>query len=336
VPERGGIWLLVDRTRTVANLIADKCLFRRTVYETPGRPSIESRAESGEGRPTITHVRRNYATAIPAGLEVGDHVAWIGDGQGALNRLATEVIREATRHEDLTLFVSSDADPARLVDVPDLDRLLADGEVGLARIGDMYPGGLDFDPSDQLAIFADVLADALAAGYRGIRVVADNTSLAQGDDDAWQRWLRWEQITDRFQSTNPVLGLCYFDRGEVTATRLADLQHAHPVNGAAPAGDIDAAEPGFQLFFDRGDLRLVGQVEYSSMAALRRLLAAVPAGAGYVIDVDGADWLDHRTLHALYELSEERQFYLVVRNASPLIVRIWTLLALKSDRVIFA
>jgi hypothetical protein len=280
-------------------------------------------------------VRRNYATATPTDFAVGDHVAWIGDGQNALNRLAAEVIREGIRHEDRTLFVSSDADPARLADVPDLDRLLAHGEVELARIEDVYPAGLDFDPQDQLAVFADVLTEALAAGYRGLRVIADNTSLLQGDNDAWPTWLRWEQITDRFQAANPALGVCYFDRSQMDATRCADLHSAHPVIGAAPADDIDN-DPGFQLFFDRGDLRLVGNIEYSSTARLRRLLAAVPPGDGYVIDVDGADWIDHRTLHALYELSEQRQFYLVVRNATPLVARIWSLLALKSDRVIFA
>jgi hypothetical protein len=286
-------------------------------------------------RPTIAIVRRNYATATATGLAVGDHVAWIGDGQTAFNRLAAEVIREGTRHEDRTLFVSSDADPARLADVPDLEQLLADGEVELARVEDVYPAGLDFDPQHQLGVFADVLTEALAAGYRGLRVVADNTSLSQGDDDAWQTWLRWEQITDRFQASNPVLGVCFFDRSQIDATRGADLHSAHPVIGAAPANEIDM-DPGFQLFFDRGDLRLVGDIEHSSTARLRRLLAAVPPGDGYVIDVDGAGWIDHRALYALYELSEQRQFYLVVRNAAPRVVRIWSLLALNSDRVIFA
>ena len=59
--------------------------------------------------PTIAIVRRNYATATATGLAVGDHVAWIGDGQNAFNRLAAEVIREVVTNPGSRYKLTTDA-----------------------------------------------------------------------------------------------------------------------------------------------------------------------------------------------------------------------------------
>jgi len=64
--------------------------------------------------------------------------------------------------------------------------------------------------------FEGVLGEALAHGYRGIRVVADNTPLVRGDDESFRRWLAWEQLTDRFQSKSMVTGVCFFDHAALS------------------------------------------------------------------------------------------------------------------------
>jgi MEDS: MEthanogen/methylotroph, DcmR Sensory domain len=57
------------------------------------------------------------------------------------------------------------------------------------------------DAAGQQATFAAAFASALAEGYRGIRVAADNTPMVT-DGRRMEAWVRWEITADRFMSEN--------------------------------------------------------------------------------------------------------------------------------------
>ena len=152
-----------------------------------------------------------------------DHVAWCGDGAAGFLRLAGQVFATA-------------ADGERLVLVGDLDRLSADaselfadqverGRLRMVDVGEAYrpllEGGAG-SAAGQLDAFRRDLDTALAAGWSGLRVAADNTAVLAGTDELERRWLAWEQLTDRWQSLMPVTGVCYFDRRRVPAQRLGN------------------------------------------------------------------------------------------------------------------
>jgi DcmR-like sensory protein len=89
----------------------------------------------------------------------------------------------------------------------------------VASIAEVYGGSGIVDALSQRATFAGALADALAEGYSGIRVAADNTPLVT-DEDRLAAWIRWEVVADHFMSENPVIGLCAFDREKVDVDRF--------------------------------------------------------------------------------------------------------------------
>jgi len=236
-----------------------------------------------------------------------DHVAWCGDGAAGFLRLAGQVFATA-------------ADGERLVLVGDLDRLSADaselfadqverGRLRMVDVGEAYrpllEGGAG-SAAGQLDAFRRDLDTALAAGWSGLRVAADNTAVLAGTDELERRWLAWEQLTDRWQSLMPVTGVCYFDRRRVPSQRLGRVAGLHPLCGGITGPplrvyhDTDPAGPTV--------LVLDGAVEAFDEDRLRELLrtevaqaADQPGGAAVTVDLGRVTYLHHRGLQALHD-----------------------------------
>jgi hypothetical protein len=237
--------------------------------------------------------RRRASAESAASLRPHDHTLWFGDGIADLYAMAAEAFVEGVRRNEKLIFVASAPDASRLHGIG-VERLLEDGQLEVLDVGDVYGGGTDFSASAQLATFQHVLAGALDDGYSGIRVVADNTSLAQGDEASFARWLAWEQLTDHFQAESMVTGICFFDRTALSAQRLTDLAALHPVRVAA-----ESAEPSFSLFADRDAVLLVGSLDGGTSDRLQRLLATVDFTLKHVLDLTAAHPLDDASLVTL-------------------------------------
>lgn len=97
-------------------------------------------------------------------------------------------------------FVADDPRPSRWP-----HDLLHGGVLVLASLDDAYGPLRAGDLDKQRSVFANAVDEALANGYSGIRVVADNTRLISED---LNRWIEWESVVDRFIAENPVTGLC--------------------------------------------------------------------------------------------------------------------------------
>ncbi len=209
--------------------------------------------------------------------------------------MATAALADGARRGEKLMFVAEDPDPALLSGLDGLERLLAIGQLELLAVDDVYGSGTAFSAGAQLATFQGVLADALAHGYRGIRVVADNTPLVRGDDESFRRWLAWEQLTDHFQASSMVTGVCFFDRAALTCERHADLAALHPVRSAS-------IEQRFSLCSDGDAVCVTGTLDASSAEQFRRILATAPGDPPtLVIDLSGADFVDHDALLVLAE-----------------------------------
>lgn len=106
--------------------------------------------------------------------------------------------------------------------------LLDRGVLRVASTSEVYGAERTVDADRQRATFAEVLAEALAEGYTGIRVAADNTSLTVGPERL-EAWARWEAVADQFLAENPVTGLCAFDRSRLDDELLGELMAHHEV-----------------------------------------------------------------------------------------------------------
>ena len=209
--------------------------------------------------------------------------------------MATAAFADGARRREKLMFVAEDPDSSLLSGVDGIGRLLATGQLELLPVDTVYGTGKAFSASAQLATFEGVLADALADGYRGIRVVADNTPLVGGDDESFRRWLAWEHLTDRFQAASTVTGVCFFDHAALSDERKADLAALHPVRSAS------TVEPPFSLFSEGDALFVTGTLDTSSAEQFRRLLGTLPVDRPLVVDVSAAEPVDH---HALLVLAE--------------------------------
>jgi len=241
-------------------------------------------------------LRRRRASIDSAGvLKPHDHVAWFGEGARDLYSVATAALANGARRGEKLMFVAEDPDPVRLSGVDGLERLLQSGQLELVAIDAVYGTGNAFSADAQLTTFQGVLAGALADGYRGIRVVADNTPLVRGDAESFHRWLAWEQLTDRFQAASMVTGVCFFDHTALSGERQADLAALHPVRSAS------VLEPSFSLVSDGDAVCVSGTLDASSAGQFRRILGAAPVDRPLVVDLSGVEFVDRDGLLVLPE-----------------------------------
>jgi hypothetical protein len=243
-------------------------------------------------------VRRELTARDPRSLQPHDHVFWSGNGTAGLYDLASAALAAGARRNERLLFVAIDPDAGRLAGVGDLELLLARGQLQLHDVEAIYGAEGTFSHTTQLETFEGVLDDALAAGYSGIRVVADNTPLvADTGEEGYKSWLRWEQLTDRFQAASPVTGICYFDSDALDDERLADLAALHPVRAA------NAVAPPFRFFSDEGAVSVTGALDLWSSQRFERVLSTTPADQPLFLDLSRAEFVDHRALLALNDVA---------------------------------
>lgn len=130
------------------------------------------------------------------------------------------------------MFVSSDPQPHLWPAT-----LLASGALQIASVAEVYGAGVAVNARAQMALFMDVLSDALRDGYSGIRVAADNTSMISTPEQA-AAWVEWESVADELMAEHPITGLCGFDRSRCAPDRMREmmgLHHTHaPVRATQP------------------------------------------------------------------------------------------------------
>ncbi|SFK37390.1 MEDS domain-containing protein [Geodermatophilus ruber] len=240
--------------------------------------------------------RRRLTAFFAAGLRAGCRVTYVGLG-GA----------EGSR--------------ADLVGLPDLDRRLADGSVRILSLQDVYGDAHTVDPDRVVGLYAAATEQALADGFRGLRVAADGSELVRSPAHL-DALARYEFLADRYMADHPLSALCGYrlDLGHETVNELASL-HATGSSGGT----------GFTLFgCADGAIGLGGEYDPTSVTVLRRLLTRIRAGVDdgtVVIDMADVEYVDHRLLLTLSAHAREQGVALSLRSAPPFTTRLMELLA---------
>lgn len=202
-------------------------------------------------------------------------MGWVFSGQAEFDALTGPFLAEGAARGELLMYVAADPDPAAAAG---LRNALGADAVRVASIAEVYGSSGIVDAAVQRATFGGALAEALAAGYTGIRVAADNTPLVT-DDIRMAAWVRWEITADRFMSENAVTGLCAFDGNKVKVDRLRHLAMLHPLYPA------DSPVPQFRLFADDGNLYVEGRIDSFAVTELPVYLDILPPKTGVLIDL---------------------------------------------------
>jgi hypothetical protein len=252
-----------------------------------------------------------------------DHMCWVFTGAREFAALAVPFLAEGAALGQRLMYVAEDPDPA------DMLPLAASGDahaLQITSIAEVYGADGIVDPLAQRATYAAALADAVARGYTGLRVAAENTSLVS-DEERLKAWIRWEIIADRFITENPVTGLCAFDKEKVDTGRLRHLATLHPLSSAS------SPVPRFRLYSEAGDLRIEGQVDSFAVTQLWLAVENLPPETHVIVDLATARLMSRAVLAGLGQLCDSG-VNVTIRGQRAAIEELRTSLAQPSDRLV--
>src|SRR3954447_8901669 len=255
---------------------------RRCIAAVPGR--------------SISLVRQHGHLRSSAGLGVRDHACWSFDDREQFRRAGVAYLEDGRRLGQRLMYVGDcDADRLRddLAELSDRDALMEAGWLSVAPLDAVYEIGAPADTAERLRGYDALVDDALANGYRGLRVMAEVSRLLAAPAGAAAH-ARWEAVADRYMEDRPLSALCGYDRRQITAEALADVACVHPlVHGPEHVSPL-------RLFAADGGLALEGELDFFSAPALARAIRACVAEPGEtVLDLAGLRFIDVAGVQAL-------------------------------------
>jgi hypothetical protein len=207
---------------------------------------------------------------------------------------------------------------------------LDSGAIQVASLDETYTTGAVVDPAGQVGRYAAATDEALAAGFTGLRVAAEATSLVRTAAQL-DAFARYEHQVDRYMAAHPMSAMCGYDLGELGGEVVAQLACMHP-----------RAHDGGSAFHLHGHVRddsaaaLDGELDLESRRlwplALER--AGLRSTAGTIaLDAAGLDFVDHRSLTELSGYAERHATTVVLRTRLSTPARLVELLELTGVRV---
>lgn len=274
-------------------------------------------------------MRDRLAASRPGGRTAGrvqalsgfgptDHACWAYSGDDRRAAAVTAWLADGLRREQRCLYVG-DGTVAELagdlVTLPGRDDAQRRGALVLAPSETVYDLTAPTDPDAQLAFYDMVLGQAIADGFRGMRVAADITPLVT-DPGRRLAHLSWEQVADRYVLDKPIAALCLYDSGQVSG--IDAIVCAHPLRGpaATPLALYGTAPDGGALD---------GEADATTGGLLGDLLGQIPA-ADTALDLSVLTFIDAHCARILSERLAARRAAgrpLRVTGMQPTARRLW-------------
>ncbi len=273
---------------------------------------------------------RESVTAQVAELHLGDHVCWTYDDDAEHASVLQAFFAAGLPAGERLLYFGTAAEVHELIDglrtaQHDPDELIRTERLIVGDAMQAYLPDGTFDAEARTDGFREVAGKAISDGYAGVRVAGENTGIVNHPATV-DSWLDYELRIELLTSTEPILGMCCFDRRECHDKALATLDAVHRV----PLDpDSESRALPFRVHGRAdGRLALSGEVDALSAAELRKMLDG-PAGHldPMVIDVTGLDFIDSAGIRVLERLSRGRaadRGPLQVENASDFLRSVWT------------
>jgi len=171
-------------------------------------------------------------------------------------------------------------------------------------------------------------AQALDAGYTGLRIFADGTDRAREPvRRAWQ--VRYEHLIDRFCLEHALTMLCSYDTGALGNSAVAELVCVH----ALADGDLSP----FQVHAAAtADVAVAGEIDVFGADQLEQTLQRIGVGAcggKVLIDATNLEFIDIRGLLTLDRHAAANDAILVLRSPPAVVTRLLTVVDLIATRV---
>jgi anti-anti-sigma regulatory factor len=262
-------------------------------------------------------------------LAGADHLCWVYDDPASFVDAAQRYLAEGLARRERLLCVGDGLDVelrAAGETFGSIDALVAEGTLAFQRVGEAFVGGRPMNPADQWAFYDAAVRAARAAGYRGLRVVAEITALASSAAGR-TGMVEWEHLADGYiASGSGMVAMCAYRRGALDADAVADVTAVHPQVHAP----LDP--PSFRIWFDASHVAVAGTVDTFGAARLARVLSTTRvAGPTAVLDLSELEIVDAagcRTLAGWARSLADRGIRLRIQGAPRAVVRIWRLLGM--------
>ena len=270
-------------------------------------------------------MRRHGCIDSPEGLGVCDHVCWAYESDDELREVALEWLDDGWWLSQRMVYTADKPRAELMADIApigDVEDMIATGQLIVAPTSELYDVSTPLDAQRQLAVYAAAVDDARAAGFDGMRVVADITSLIT-DPSRRPAHVRWEHAADRWMSQgNPLAALCAYDR------RIVDGPDVHDICAVHPLVNHNGVNVPFHLYGAGETLALDGEVDAFGAQRLERLLAAAVPADGALVDLGEIDFIDHNAALALAR--HARDTGSAIAGAPSHLRRVWDVLEIES------
>lgn len=195
---------------------------------------------------------------------------------------------------------------------------------------EVYQGEqLVVDPVAQVAAYAAATEEAVAAGFTGLRVVADVTDMVRTEEQR-DAFARYEYLVGRLMRLEPMRAMCAYDSRELGGPAVAELACLHESSLAADVTfQLHPGDTAAEAVLD-GELDAVTHELFR--AALDRTDLA-SSGRPPVVDATGLRFIDHRSLLTLQRHAESHDLTTVLRTRRGGAARLAGLLGLTHVRV---
>jgi anti-anti-sigma factor len=228
-------------------------------------------------------------------VALGDHVCWTVDDDAARIEAIAAFVRAGLNDRHRVIYCGDE--PEALLD--GLERhgvgsraAVGEGLLRATTAEEIYLSGGVFDPEATLARWRGEIARTRAAGYAGIRVVADLTWASRGVPGA-ERLPWYEAQVNAFFLDGYVAAVCAYDRRRLDPLALRRLCWAHPGAAATRIPFVPQSALRARRTRDPYGVRLAGEVDRSNRDALRTVIEHLfdeePAAT---VDVSGLAFAD--------------------------------------------
>jgi anti-anti-sigma regulatory factor len=274
---------------------------------------------------------RSWGTIVDTGgLGPHDHVCWAYDNREDRRQRVVEFLADGLDQGQQVCHVGDepvDILTAELAGLGNVERLVADGALVVARIESVYRTPV-VAPAAQSRTFADMSDSAVGAGFTGLRIASLPTSMVRTPAQL-DAFARYEHFLDRAMLTKPLSVLCAYDADELGRHVVDQLACMHPASNTATAGFHLCADENSHAAL-QGDID-IGDVELLGLAIER--LDAEPTGGAVTIDARQLGFINHHGLIAIDEHARRTDTTVALRARHDVVARLVEVLDLTHIRV---
>ncbi|MEU4422400.1 MEDS domain-containing protein [Actinoplanes sp. NPDC024001] len=264
-------------------------------------------------------------------LSLGDHACVVFENDDCRNRALAAYIRAGLRRQHRILYYgdgSRQIEDALAGQGTDPQPALAAGQLQMATAETTYLAAGHFDPEATIDGWRTASADAMAAGYHGLRAVGDMswgaTAIPGADRLPW-----YEANVNRVFADGFAMGICLYDRRLFSDADLRRVCWSHLAT--VESGIDPRVVPLLRAIRTTrpAGIRLLGEADLSNRQALRAILEHLvddtpSTGEPLVVDISELQYIDGATVRMLLDTAARAADRLRVVGCSPHMQRLLT------------